>query len=73
LDLVRKQTYLTSKQDRLLKELAKRDNVTEAEVLRRALDSWLAEETQRDAEDIFQGLIGSVEGPETVDHDDIYG
>ena len=54
MELVRKQTYLTAEQDRRLKELAEQDHVTEAEVLRRALDSWLAEEARSEADNIFK-------------------
>jgi predicted transcriptional regulator len=72
MELVRKQTYLTAEQDRRLKELAERHHTTEAEILRRALDSWLAAETGRNGGDPFEGLIGLVAGPTEVDHDDIY-
>jgi hypothetical protein len=73
MELVRKQTYLTAEQDRRLKELAERYQTTEAELLRRALDSWLARDAARSDVDPFERLIGFVTGPNEVDHDDIYG
>jgi len=72
MDLVRKQTYITAEQDRRLKESAERYHVTEAEVLRRALDSWLVDEDGTQGKDPFEWLIGFVDGPSEVDHDDIY-
>ena len=71
-ELVRKQTYITAEQDRAVKRLAKRYHTTEAEILRRALDSWLSREGAREGGDPFAALIGFVEGPDEVDHDDIY-
>ncbi len=41
--MVRKQVYLESRQDRLLKERARRYRVTEAELIRQALDRALTE------------------------------
>jgi hypothetical protein len=73
MELVRKQTYLTAEQDRRLKELAERYHTTEAELLRRALDSWLARDAARSDTDPFERLVGFVSDPNEVDHDDIYG
>jgi hypothetical protein len=73
MEMVRKQTYLTAEQDRRLKEMADRYHTTEAEILRRALDSWLGTEAARTGPDPFEGLIGFVSGPNHTDHDDIYG
>ena len=72
MDLVRKQTYITSAQDRAVKRLAKRSHSTEAEIIRQALDSWLARVGASGDADPFASLIGFVEGPEEIDHDDIY-
>lgn len=73
MDLIRKQTYITVEQDRSVKELAEQYRTTEAEIVRRALDSWLAEETVSASANRFAGLVGFVDGPAEVDHDDIYG
>lgn len=72
MDYVRKQTYITREQDSAVKEVARQRGITEAEVLRQALDSWLATEVDRERDDPFAALIGLVEGPATVNHDDIY-
>ena len=73
MELIRKQTYITPEQDRALKRLAQRYGTTEAEIVRRALDDWLRREGLREGEDPFASLIGFVDGPSEVDHDDIYG
>jgi len=70
--MVRKQTYLTEEQDRQLKALAQRHHTTQAEILRRALDSWLQRETAQNGADPFERLVGFASGPHEVDHDDIY-
>jgi hypothetical protein len=70
-DLVRKQTNLTPEQDRAVKRLAERHHTTEAATLRRALDDLPRREGVRDGEDPFAALIGSIEGPAEVDHDDV--
>lgn len=72
MELVRKQTYITADQDRRLKEWAERYHVTEAEVLRRALDAWLADEENARGRDPFEWLVGFVDGPTEVNHNDIY-
>lgn len=53
MDLVRKQTYITPEQDRAMKRLARRHGVTEAEVVRRALDRWLSAEEAAGRDDPF--------------------
>lgn len=70
--LVRKQTYITPAQDRAVKRLAQQQGITEAEVLRKALDQFLREEGITETSDPFADLIGMFEGPSEVDHDDIY-
>ena len=40
--MIRKQVYIEPRQDRLLKERAKRYKVTEAELIRRSIDQALA-------------------------------
>lgn len=70
--LIRKQVYITAEQDRAVKQLARKYDVTEAEILRRALDTWLEQEDSRPVADPLASLIGMVNVPEEVDHDDIY-
>ncbi len=72
MELVRKQTYITLAQDRAVKLLAQRQGTTEAEILRKALDQFLAREGIGENQDPFADLIGMFEGPSEVDHDDIY-
>jgi len=72
MELMRKQTYITPEQDRAMKRLARQYGITEAEVVRRALDRWLSAEEAAGSDDPFAALIGSVDGPTEVDHDDIY-
>ena len=72
MELVRKQTYITPAQDRAVKRLAQQQGTTEAEILRKALDQFLAKEGIVETEDPFAELIGMFEGPTEVDHDDIY-
>ncbi len=72
MQLVRKQTYITSAQDRAVKRLAERYHTTEAEILRRALDNLLSEEGVPEGEDPFAGIIGIFDGPTEANHDDIY-
>jgi hypothetical protein len=73
-DLVRKQTYITRDQDRALKRIAHQEHATEAELMRRALESWLKRRNTEDGdgEDPFAPLIGFADGPEEIDHNDIY-
>lgn len=73
MELVRKQTYITTAQDRAVKRLAQQQGVTEAEILRMALDQFLLKEGIVETADPFADLIGMFEGPSEVDHDDIYG
>ena len=42
--IVRKQTYITPAQDRAVKRLAQQQGTTEADILRKALDVFLARE-----------------------------
>lgn len=72
MELVRKQTYITTAQDRAVKRLAQQQGTTEAEILRRALDQYLASEGIVERQDPFEDLIGMFEGPSEVDHNDIY-
>ena len=72
MELVRKQTYITPAQDRAVKLLAQREATTEADILRKALDQFLARKGIGGTEDPFADLIGMFEGPSEVDHDDIY-
>jgi len=72
MELVRKQTYITPAQDRAVKRLAQQQGTTEAEILRKALDLFLAREGIAEKEDPFADLIGLFSGPSEIDHDDIY-
>jgi hypothetical protein len=72
MELIRKQTYITREQDVAVKTLAQRYHTTEAEILRRALDSWLQRERRGQSDDPFERLVGLFEGPTEVNHDDIY-
>lgn len=72
MEFVRKQTYITPTQDRAVKRLAQQQGITEAEILRQALDLFLAREGIKENEDVFADLIGLFSGPSEVDHDDIY-
>ncbi len=72
MELVRKQTYITPAQDRAMKRLAQQQGTTEADILRKALDQFLAREGIIETQDPFADLIGMFEGPFEVDHDDIY-
>ena len=72
MELVRKQTYITPAQDRAVKRLAQQQGITEAEILRQALDLFLTREGIRENEDAFADMIGLFSGPSEVDHDDIY-
>lgn len=70
--LVRKQTYVTVEQDQRVKRLAEHYQITEAAILRRALDSWLANEMVDVHPDPFAGLIGFVDVVSEAGHDEIY-
>jgi Ribbon-helix-helix protein, copG family len=72
MDLIRKQIYITPAQDRAVKRLAQQQGITEAEILREALDQFLVKAGIVENEDPFAELIGMFEGPVEVDHDDIY-
>jgi hypothetical protein len=73
MELIRKQTYLTSTQDRALKDAAARQGTTESHVLREIVDAWMETEHVAKDEDPLRRLIGFVDVPvEEADHDDIY-
>ena len=55
-----------------MKRLAQQQGTTEAEILRRALELFLAREGLLEPQDTFADQIGMFEGPVEVDHDDIY-
>ncbi len=56
MELVRKQTYITPTQDRAVKRLAQQQGTTEAEILRKALDQFLAKEGNSTNHFIMQSL-----------------
>jgi len=74
--LVRKQVYLKKDQDCLIKDLAAKRKVTEAEIIREALDEYLADRVSLPpgnplSEIVGLGASGSRDG--SVEHDrDIY-
>lgn len=72
MELIRKQMYITSAQNRAIKRLAQQQGITEAEVLRQALELFLTREGIRENEDAFADLIGLFSGTSEVDHDNIY-
>lgn len=73
MELIRKQTYITPEQDAALKRVASERRVTEAEILRRALDAWLGSESIGEDPDPLRRVIGLVDHPLVEnDHDDIY-
>ncbi len=45
--MVRKQVYIEPRQDRLLKEWVNETGMSEAEIIRQAIDGWLQDEMQR--------------------------
>jgi hypothetical protein len=60
--MVRKQVYIEPQQDRLLKEWAAETGRTEAQIVREALDHWMASEQQRrEAEGAWQEVLGFAE------------
>ncbi|MEW6661312.1 MAG: hypothetical protein ACOY9Y_05050 [Bacillota bacterium] len=72
--MVRKQVYLTSVQEQKLKKLARKNSVTEAEILRRAIDNYIQEEPLE--EDPLLELCGCYDGEEdeSLHHDEyVYG
>ena len=72
MELVRKQTYITPAQDRAVKRLAHQQGTTEADILRKALDQFLAREGIVETQDPFAELIAMFDGPSDANHDDIY-
>lgn len=71
--IVRKQTYVTADQNRALRRLARQRGVTEAEVIREALDRYLEREVRGD-DPLWAspgaGRADVNDGSQT--HDDIY-
>lgn len=72
--MVRKQAYIFPEQDEELKKLAKIKMVTEAEIIREALDNFIRQEKKRLQENPLLkivGIGGEEEGPQdgSVNHD----
>ena len=63
MELICKQTYITTSQDRAIKRLAQQQSTTEAEILRKALDEFLIRKGIAETTDPFEDLIGMVAGP----------
>jgi hypothetical protein len=64
----RTQIYLTEEQRRLVDTLSAQEGVTMAEIIRRALDSYL--DTRRDPERALRDTFGAVGDIESPDRDD---
>jgi hypothetical protein len=58
-EMIRKQVYIEPRQERLLKERAKRYRVTEAELIRRAIDQALERRIARPRKTAGPGSIRS--------------
>lgn len=72
MELIRKQTYITPEQDKAVKRLAQQQGTTEAEILRKAIDEFLASRGIIGKDDPFAELIGMFSVPGDADYDDIY-
>ena len=72
MELISKQMYITPEQDEAVKQLAQRQGTTEAEILSKAIDQFLAWEGVKELRDPFADMIGMFEGPTEADHNDIY-
>jgi hypothetical protein len=73
--LVRKQTYLTKEQDLMIKKLAHSRGISEAEVLRSAIDRYLKEAGLMPYRDPLRDIVGMVRtgvGTGSTNHDAIY-
>lgn len=70
--LVRKYISITLQQDKAIKLLAQKRGTTAANIIRQALDEFLAREGILETHNPFSELIGMFQGPSQVDHDDIY-
>lgn len=62
---VRKQVYLTQAQNEELKTLALMRNTSEASLIRKAIDLFLAQEEGKTTKDPLQRLIGLGKGQHT--------
>ncbi len=63
--IIRKQTYLTAWQDAQIKRIAAQRGVKEAEILREAVDFYLAQARDREGqaeEEWLAGILGAFEG-----------
>jgi len=72
--MIRKQTYITSEQNKELKKLAKLKQITEARVIREALEYYIKEERKKATHNPLLDLIGvggDAPGPRdgSVNHD----
>ena len=61
-----------TEQDQALQRLAQQQGTMEAEIVRRAIDHFLAATDMVASEDPFADMIGMIDGPIEADHDDIY-
>lgn len=82
--MIRKQVYIDRRQESILKRLARRLGVTEAELIRRAIDAQLGSATttalpldpvawdEARAFMLARAALGAVPGPRTWKRDEIY-
>lgn len=80
--MIRKQVYLEPHQDEMLKRWAKETGQTEAEILRQALEHWIAnEQRRRETEAAWSQVLtfaedwaaqGDVAGKRTWTREDLY-
>ncbi len=67
--MIRKQVYLESRQDASIKKLAEEAHVTEAEIIRRAVDLLLAEaQRQRRAQAAWEEALALMESRAAQSH-----
>jgi len=58
MQLISKQAYITPEQDRAVKQLAQQQGTTEAEILRKAINQFIAKENTTENKDpVFPGPL----------------
>ncbi|OAT79797.1 hypothetical protein [Desulfotomaculum copahuensis] len=76
MDLVRKQVYISTDMDKTMKRICSTKKLSESEIMRRALETYLKEHgIKNEGDPILKTVgIGASEGHGTgsVDHDEIY-
>lgn len=64
--MVRKQIYLKREQEKQIKKIARLRNVSEAEIIRTAVDSFIARNKPKEINPLFE-LIGMCKGESPAD------